>query len=179
MKIRVYFICLLILLAFSGHTGLTQNPRDLTRYDDGGVFDFSWGARLEAHAQMRPKLRRFLWEHWTQKRLAHLVVILYSIEGDPTTYNLFVEPDRDQRWRVVAEYESECCWFNSMEKPKRKRKREKGVVIYDVVERVQTSGSDQATLSLISEGDRREADSYILRLRRIVEGNKSGGVLIF
>jgi len=179
MTIRAYFICLLILLAFSGHTGRAQNPRDLTRYDDGGAFDFSWGAGPEAHAQMRPKLRRFLWEHWTQKRLAHLVVSLYSIEGDPTTYNLFIEPGRDQRWRVVAEYESECCWFYSMERPKRKRKREKGVVIYAVVERVQTSMSDQATSSLISEGDRREADSYILRLRGIVEGNKLRGVLIF
>src|SRR5262245_46950054 len=179
MKIRVYFISLLILFAFSGHTGLTQNPRDLTRYDDGGAFDFSWGAGLEAHAQMMPKLRRFLWEHWTQKRLAHVVVTLYTIEGDPTSYNLFVEPDRDQRWRVVAEYESECCWFYAMEKPKRNRKREKGVVIYAVVERIRTSNSDQATLSIIPEGDRREADSYILRLRGIVEGNKLVGALIF
>src|SRR5262245_65407098 len=114
MKIRVYFICPLILLAFSGQTGLTQNPRDLTRYDDGGAFDFNWGAGPKAHAQMSPKLRRFLWAHWTQKRLAHVVVTLYSIEGDPTTYNLFVEPDTDQRWRPVAGYDSECCWFQGM-----------------------------------------------------------------
>src|SRR5262249_39654315 len=71
MKIRVYFICLLILFAFSSHTGLAQNHRDLTYYDNGGVFDFSWGDGPEAHAHMRPKLRRFLWEQWTQKRLAH------------------------------------------------------------------------------------------------------------
>src|SRR5262245_60718239 len=127
MKIRVYFICLLVLLAFSGHTGLAQTPRDMTRYDNGGVFDFSWGAGPEAHARMNPKLRGFLWEHWTQKRLAHVVVTLYTIEGDPTTYNLYIEPDRDQRWRVAAEYESECCWFYAMEKPKRKRERKKGI----------------------------------------------------
>jgi hypothetical protein len=54
MKIRVYLICLLILLPFIGHAGLAQNPRDLTRYDDGGAFD---------GRQMMPKLRRFLWEH--------------------------------------------------------------------------------------------------------------------
>jgi hypothetical protein len=149
MKIRVYIICILILLPFIGHAGLAQNPRDLTRYDDGGAFE---------EYRMMPKLRCFLWEHWTQKRLAHVVVTLYSIEGDPTTYNLFIEPDRDQRWRVVAEYESECCWVYEMEKPKRKREREKGV---------QTSGSDQATLSLIPEGDSREPDSYILRCLRL------------
>ena len=48
MKIRVYIICLLILLPFIGHTGLAQNPRDLARYDDGGAFDFSWSAGPEA-----------------------------------------------------------------------------------------------------------------------------------
>jgi len=179
MKIRVYIICLLFLLPFSGHTGLAQNPRDLTHYDDGGAFDFSWGSGPKAHAQMSPKLRRFLWEHWTQKRLAHVIVTLYTIEGDPTIYNLFVEPDRDQRWRVVAEYESECCWYYSMEKPKRERERKKGVVIYDVVERVQTSEGDQTPSSFIPEGERREADSYIIRLRHVVGGNKLAGELIF
>jgi hypothetical protein len=174
MKIRVYIICLLILLPFIGHAGLAQNPRDLTRYDDGGAFDFSWGAGPEAHARMMPNLRRFLWEHWTQKRLAHVVVTLYSIEGDPTTYNLFIEPDRDQHWRVVAEYESECCWFHAMEKPKRKRERKKGVALYDAVYRIQTSKNDQGTLSFIPEGDSRESDSYVLRL-----GNNFGGALIF
>jgi hypothetical protein len=179
MKVRVYSICLLILLAFSGQAGLAQNHRDLTHYDDGAVFDFNWGAGPEAHAQMTPKLRRFLWEHWTQKLMARVVVILYTIEGDPTTYNLFVEPDRDQRWRVVAEYESECCWFYALERPKRKRRREKGVAIYGFVERVQISRGDQEISSIISEGDRREADSYILRLRRTSGGNKSSGELIF
>jgi hypothetical protein len=106
--------------------------------------------------------------------LAHVVITLYSIEGDPTTYNLFIKPDRDQRWRVVAEYERECCWGYEMEKPKRKREREKGVALYDIVERVQESSSDQATLSLIPEGDSRESDSYMLRL-----GNKLGGEMIF
>jgi hypothetical protein len=51
MKIIVHIICLLILLPFIGHASLAQNPRDLTRYDDGGAFD---------GYQMMPKLRRFL-----------------------------------------------------------------------------------------------------------------------
>ena len=36
-----------------------------------------------------------------------VVATYYTIEGDPTTYNLFVEPDANQRWHVVAKYESE------------------------------------------------------------------------
>jgi len=176
--IRVYFICLLILIAFSGHAGHTQNPRDLTRYDDGGVFDFSWGAGA-AHAQMKLMLRDFLWEHWAQKRLAQMVVKVYSIEGDPTIYKMFVEPDKNQRWLVVAEYESYCCWFYSMAKLKRRKKRMNGVDLYDVVERVQSSGNDQSTLPLTPGGEHRETGSYILRLRRSVDENKLGRKLIF
>jgi hypothetical protein len=179
MKIRVYFICLPILLALASQTGLAQTSRDMARYDDGGAFDFRWDPGPKAHDQMKLKLRGFLWEHWTQKHLAHVVVTLYSIEGDPTTYNLYIEPDRDQRWQVVAEYESECCWFYAMEKPKRKRKRKKDFAVYDVVDRIQTSRNDQANWSLIPEGDHRDADSYILRLRQIVDGNKLAGELIF
>jgi hypothetical protein len=178
MKIRAYYICPLILLAFSGQTGLAQAPRDMARYDDGGAFDFRWDAGLKAHALMNGKLRDFLWEHWTQKRLAHVVVTLYTIEGDPTTYNLFIEPDGSQRWRVVAEYESECCWSYALEKPRRKRTRKKGVALYDVVERVQISGNDQGTLPVIPGGDRRESNSYVLQLRR-TDGNNLRESLIF
>ncbi|HKQ79166.1 MAG TPA: hypothetical protein VJ810_36060 [Blastocatellia bacterium] len=181
MKIRAYFIFLLTLLAFSGHTCLAQTSRNLTRYDDGGSFNFHWGVGpAAAPNQMLPKFRDFLWEHWTQKRLARVVVIISSIEGDPTTYNLFVEPDRNQRWRVIAEYKSWCCWFYAMEKPrKRKYVLKKGVTVYDVVERVQISRNDLGNWSIIPEEDRREPDSYFLRLRRTSGGNKSDGALTF
>jgi hypothetical protein len=61
--------------------------------------------------------RDFLWEHWTQKRPARVVVTVYTIEGDPTTYNLFVEFDRGQRWRVVAKYESFTMSWSASQSP--------------------------------------------------------------
>ena len=64
-----------------------------------------------------------------------------------------------------------------MGKPERKLEREKGVKLYDIVERVQLSRSDLSTLftlAPIPEGDSREPDSYILRL-----GNNLGGELLF
>ncbi len=128
----------------------TDRKRDLSRYDDGGTFDFNWGAGPQAHERMRPKLREFLWEHWSGRKPGRVVVTFYSIEGDPTTLNLYVEPGEDGRWRVVSEYENECCWFYSMEKPKRKRERRKGVDIYNTVERVE------------------EPNGFSLRLRKAV-----------
>ena len=109
---------------------------------------------------MRPKLREFLWEHWSQKRLGRVVATFYSIEGDPTTHHLYIEPGGDGRWRVVSEYESECCWFYSMEKPKKKREHRKGVEIYDTVERVE------------------EVNGFSLRLRKAAEGDSARGTFI-
>lgn len=152
----------LLLTLFVGQPTLGQNVqrRDLTRYDDGGTFDFNWGAGPQAHERMRPKLREFLWEHWSRKKLGRVVAIFYTIEGDPTAHNLYIEPGEDGRWRIVSEYESECCWFYSMEKKKKKRERRKGVEIYDTVERVE------------------EVNGFSLRLREAKEGNSSRGAFI-
>jgi hypothetical protein len=143
----------LLLFLCGGHTALAQTvqKRDLSRYDDGGTFDFNWGVGPQAHERMRPKLREFLWEHWSQKRLGRVVATFYSIEGDPATYHLYIEPGEDGRWHVVSEFETECCWFYSMEKPKRKREHRKGVEIYDRVERVE--GPNGFSLQLRKAGE--------------------------
>lgn len=153
----------LLLPLFVSHTFLAQTTqkRELSRYDDGGTFDFNWGAGPQAHERMRPKLREFLWGHWSQKRMGRVVVTFYSIEGDPTTLNLYVEPGEDGRWRVVSEYENECCWFYSMEKPKRKRERRKGIDIYNTVERVE--GPNGFSLRLRKAGENDSArETFIL-----------------
>ena len=142
----------LLLSLFVSHTVFAQTAqrRDLSRYDDGGTFDFNWGAGPQAHERMRAKLREFLWEHWSQKKPGRVVVAFYSLEGDPTTHNLYVEPGKGGRWRVVSEYENVCCWFYSLEKPKRKRERRKSVDIYNTVERVE--GPDGFSLRLRKAG---------------------------
>jgi hypothetical protein len=152
---------------------LAQNvqKRDLAHYDGGGTFDFNWGIGPKAHERMRPKLREFLWEHWSQKRLGHVVAIFYTIEGDPTTHNLYIEPDESGRWRVVSEHESECCWFYALEKKKRKRERRKGTEIYDTVERIEEMKNGTGTWNVISDGYRRAPHIYRIRLRNAAENN--------
>lgn len=173
MSNQKYFIaCILILLTTFVSQIASQNAqkRDVARYDNGGTFDFDWGLGPKAHERMRPKLRAFLWEHWSQKRLGHVVVILYTIEGDPTTHNLYIEPDESGRWRVVSEYESECCWFYSREKIKRKRTRSRGVETYDTVERVEQINDGKGTWKVIPEEESRLPNKYWLRIRN---GNDS------
>jgi hypothetical protein len=130
---------------------------------------------------MRPKLREFVWEHWRQKRLARVVATFYSIEGDPITYRMFIEPDATGRWRVLSEYESECCALYALEKKRKKikRQRETGIVIYDIVERVEELKTDKVTWKVIAEEESRESVKYSLRLRKGAdESNSSETALI-
>lgn len=166
---RHFTACLsLLFITFFGQTVLAQSvqKRNLARYDDGGSFDFNWGLGPKAHERMRPKLRKFIWEHWSQKRLGHVIVTFYTIEGDPTTHNLYIEPDESGQWRIVSEYESECCWFYAMEKKKRQRQRSRGVETYDTVERIKQINDGKGTWKVIPEGESRQPNTYWLRIRR-------------
>jgi hypothetical protein len=169
-------VCLsFLLLAFFTPAALAQilQKRDLAGYNNGGSFDFSWGVMPEAHEAMRSKLRMFLWEHWSQKRLGRVVATFYTIEGDPTTHNLYIEPLPNGHWRIVSEYERECCALYALEKKKRKRTRERSVEVYDTVEWVEPMKNGVAW-RVILEGAPHERGTYRLRLRRTAEESKSG-----
>jgi hypothetical protein len=155
----------LVLFVLSVCAAQTTAKRDLTRYDQGGTFDFTWSTGPAAHERMRPLLREFVWRHWSQKQLGRVVATYYTIEGDPTTYNFFIEPDANGRWLVIAEYDSECCWNYALEKPKRKREHTTGVTIYDIVDRVVQTNNRSGWLSVTS-ADFRDSKSYSVRLRR-------------
>ena len=130
-------VLLLLLTSFAEAVGVQRfQKRDLARYENGGTLDFNWEVAAK-HEEMKGKLREFLWERWQQKQLGFVVATFYSYHGDHTTHTFFVEPDGDGRWRVVSEYEGECCVLYAMQKKKRKLERKKGTAIYDVVERVQ------------------------------------------
>src|SRR6266849_5566014 len=155
-------ICLsFVLLGVFAPLALAQRgqKRDLARYDNGGSSDFSWDLMPPAHEKMKLQLRLFLWEHWTQKRLGHVVATFYTIEGDQTTHNLYIEPDANGRWRVVDEYERECCALYALAKKKRKPKLERGVAIYDTVEWVEPINNG-GTFRVIPEREGHEPGTY-------------------
>lgn len=150
--------------------------RDLSRYKDGGTYNLSWSRGGEELEEMRSKLRAFLWEHWSQRRLGRITATIYTIEGDPTTTTFYVEPNEGGDWQVATEYESECCWFYGMEG--KERKREKGKGFYNIVERVVGGRDEQAkefkiVWSVIPEGEKRQPNTYALRLRRAARNQES------
>lgn len=159
-------------LAFGARDGYAQatKARDLSRYKDGGTYDLKWTRGGEELEEMRAKLRAFVWEHWSQRRLGRVTAVIYTVEGDPTTNTFYVEPNESGGWQVATEYESECCWFYGAEGKERKRETGKGA--YNVVERVAGGGRDdkaeefQIVWSVIPEGERRPPQTYALRLRK-------------
>jgi hypothetical protein len=165
---RTFLISLLLLFIFGGQSSFAQNrrKRDLTKYDNGGTFDFRWSVVWDAHERMASTIRDFVWEHWTNKRLGYISRTVYTIEGDPTTYRLFIEPGANQTWHVVLTYRSNCCWFNGLHNPKHKRRIETGVVRYDIVDRVPTPDTSREPnmymLRLRRTGDRNDADAFVL-----------------
>jgi len=176
MESREFLITgfLTILVSLSGevvHSTQVSN-RELSKYDNGGAFDFTWDIAAQ-HDQMRDKLREFVWQHWREKQMGRVVAMFHSIEGDPTTYTFYVEPDVDGRWLVVSEYETECCWFYAMDKKKRKRKIERGVEIYDVVVRQANVKTGGDVTEEISESESREPNSYRLRLGKASKASNS------
>jgi hypothetical protein len=164
---RIFLISFALLFIVGGQPGFAQNrrKRDLTKYDNGGAFDFRWSVATQ-HERMASAIRDFVWEHWANKRLGYIARTVYTIEGDPTTYRLFIEPDANQTWHVVLTYRSNCCWYYGLQKPKRKRRIETGVARYDVVERIPKGKTSP------------ETNLYTLRLRRIGQLNKDDGFIL-
>jgi len=166
METRKFVVTVFLTILVSLSNELVHSTqvakRELSKYDNGGAFDFAWDIAAQ-HDQMRAGLREFVWQHWREKRMGRVVAIFHSIEGDPTTYTFYVEPDVNG-WRVVSEYETECCWFYAMDKKKRERKIERGVEIYDVVVRVANGNSGADVTKEIGESEPREPSGYRLRL---------------
>jgi hypothetical protein len=175
MLFRSFIVILLLASAspLSVQTTIPQQAeqRDLSRYKEGGTFDLSWGAGPEKLERLKAEARKFLWEQWRRKSPAHCVVIFHNLEGDPTTHNLYIEPDEKGRWRVMSEAVSDCCWFHSREGKERELLTWPPVAYY-VVERVEAMNG-QATAIYIPDEAHRQPETYYLQLRRDAPGRNA------
>ena len=74
-----------------------EQGRDLRLYDRLELEDPS--PMLKHAAEIFPRARTFLWEHWRDQKRAYLILTLHSVDADGTSH-VFVEPDDSGRWRV-------------------------------------------------------------------------------
>src|SRR5687768_17200477 len=100
-----------LVIVLSSQLAIAQRAvrRDLAKYIDGGKYDLKW--QLPDRFLAQEKIRKFIWDNWSAKRLARIEYKDYSIEGDPTIHKLFIEPNKRGEWVVVNKYDNICCWF--------------------------------------------------------------------
>ncbi len=168
-------LCLVLVCTGFASIGFGQasKKRDITVYDDGGLADFGWGV-MSDHKIRGARLREFIWTHLIEKSRGHIIAAFYTLEGDPTYEHIFVEPNAKGDWQIVIESERHCCWFYTMEKPRKRRTVNRWTEIYLAAVRTQASyNGPPATLSpdyaggeLLDVDDPRPSSKYRLGLKR-------------
>jgi hypothetical protein len=70
------------------HTNSTPNTSEI-KYEIAGPYD-EQGLTSDQRSQLHTSIRKFLWDHLRNSRLAKLQITGYTLEGDKTTIVLFV-----------------------------------------------------------------------------------------
>ena len=107
----IIFILTIAVFGASVSFGQSSHPlvRDIRKYDDGKVFEFHVDDEQQKRDEQIGIVRDFLWNHWIKKRRGFVQVRFWSAGGDPANYDLYVEPVKAGNWRVIADYERQCC----------------------------------------------------------------------
>jgi hypothetical protein len=134
--------------------------RDLARYDKGGTLVTDNTKSERTLSATKAKLRNFLWDHWSQRRLGVIVVSGVTMEGQPNTTSYFIEPGNNGTWRIALEIERED--FDLMKRTSEHRSERFSACH---VTRVEVPKDGGATRIVIPDPEPRESKSYRLVLK--------------
>lgn len=86
--------------------GEIVNGRDLSLYDEGGYIE-SCGAidELAGCLRQRDAARRFIFDHWAEKRRGYIQVGHPCVDCSPVDH-IFIEPDSTGKMRIVITLET-------------------------------------------------------------------------
>lgn len=65
-----------------------------------------------AEQDIERRVKDFIWQHWKEKRRGFVIVTFHSIEGEPSTSFMFIEPDAEGRWHVDTKIERRLFDWN-------------------------------------------------------------------
>lgn len=135
--------------------------RNLDLYERAGPFTLDLDLDSQSRTNTEAEIREFLWKHWHQRRLGHLVATWYSKEGEPSTSAYFVEPDEKGIWHIAITINRTL-----VERTGSKRQLQ-NTIEYDAysIERVDVSKGTLGRSIAIPEGETRSPQSYRLRLK--------------
>jgi hypothetical protein len=84
-----------------------EQERDLSGYDLGGpVEECTWqeGNERKQCLIARDEARKFIYEHWLEKRKAYIAIDFPCVDCAPVLH-VFIEPDDDGKWRIASRLE--------------------------------------------------------------------------
>ena len=118
--------------------------------------------------RQQAEVRKFVWEHWRERRLGYVTFTMFSKEGEPSTSHVFVEPDEEGIWRVAVKIDRMVVERHGS----KRRHRSSNEYIAYALERIEvpTSGLDEAIL--IPDTDLKKPDLY-----RLILKDRAGKVL--
>jgi hypothetical protein len=109
----------------------------------------------KAAADADALVRKFMWDHWNQRKRGLVVATYFSIEGQPKTNSVYIEPWTDGRWEIVVESRFRADPRASGDE---RAKMETHCASYDSVEREQSPGGTSPEQALD------DPHLYVLRL---------------
>lgn len=125
----------LIFLTSYASPQMPVNHRDMAKYENGGSFKFGRTVSQSDQNTERSKIREFVWDHWAKKRSGRISLIFWSDAEDPSTYDLYIEPDEKSIWGVTSVYERQCCIERTRQNPKIGIEINTGTLYYLALER--------------------------------------------
>jgi hypothetical protein len=84
--------------------------------------------RYGADQDIERRVKDFIWQHWKEKRRGFVIVTFHSIEGEPSTSFMFIEPDAKGRWHVDTKIERKLFDWNI----RQPRRQTNGYTAYSV-----------------------------------------------
>jgi hypothetical protein len=149
-----------IVLAFCS---VTADARDLHQYDLAGPYSLHRSSRqAEELPIIEAEIRSFLWTRWRKKRLAHMALVQYSLEGRPTRTWYYLEPDKKGDWHLLIDEDITLAAINPASG---EHLREAHQYAGSVLERIDPLNREDKSARVIPETESREPESYILRIR--------------
>jgi hypothetical protein len=148
----------------------TAPVRDDSRYEAAGVYNLEVEFDEEETLKNRATIRQFLWEHWRQRRLGYLELVLFTAIRGVSHRSVFIEPDEKGVWQILVERTGTVATDKSSGKsivygPPQ--------ITFDVVERIEPTEDGTSPFVSIPENKTLKPNEYLLRLRNSRTGEEA------
>lgn len=120
---KIFAISLFIITFFNFEFGQAKKSkatakdflqrRDLTKYTQK-QFSMCGMFPLNPKCDMK-ELREFIWQYWTEKKLAYVKVIFQGIDTSYTNH-IFIELNKKNQW-IVSQYGERWAALTNLQKP--------------------------------------------------------------